>query len=63
MRHLKGLQEIHEIIEKIYDDEKNLTPEERIEKLREESERFLLERKLYLKRVKSKEINHISTGL
>lgn len=58
MKRLKGLDEVHEIIEKIYDEEKDLTPEQRIKKLREESERFLLERKLNLKRVKPKEVRH-----
>lgn len=60
MKRLKGLDEIHEIIEKIYDEEKNLTPEQRIKKLREESERFLSERRLNLKRVKPRELKHIA---
>ena len=30
MKRLKGLDEIHEIIEKISDEEKGLTPEQRI---------------------------------
>lgn len=60
MKRLKGLDEIHEIIEKVYDEEKNLTPEQRIKKLREESERFLSERKLNLKRVKPRELKHIA---
>jgi len=51
MKRLKGLDEIHEIIEKISDEEKGLTPEQRIKKLREEADRFLLERKLDLRRV------------
>ncbi|MEW6002325.1 MAG: hypothetical protein AB1638_06745 [Nitrospirota bacterium] len=58
MKRLKGLAEIHEIIERIYDEEKDLTSEQRIEKLREESDRFLLERKLDLKRVRPKEVKH-----
>lgn len=60
MKRLKGLDEIHEIIEKIYDEEKNLTPEQKIKKLREESERFLSERRLNLKRVKPRELKHIA---
>ena len=32
MKRLKGLDEIHEIIEKVYDEEKNLTFEQRIKK-------------------------------
>ncbi|HBR16581.1 MAG: hypothetical protein A3G39_01980 [Deltaproteobacteria bacterium RIFCSPLOWO2_12_FULL_43_16] len=60
MKRLKGLDEIHEIIEKVYDEEKNLTFEQRIKKLREESERFLSERKLDLKRVQPRELKHIA---
>ncbi|MCF6156864.1 MAG: hypothetical protein E3K36_16870 [Candidatus Brocadia sp.] len=60
MKRLKGLDEIHEIIEKISDEEKGLTPEQRIKKLREESDRFLFERNLNLKRVKHKEVKHVS---
>jgi len=60
MKKLKGLDEVHEIIEKIYDEEKKLTPEQRIKKLREESDRFLLERNLNLKRVNPKELRHVA---
>jgi len=35
-----------------------LTPEQRIKKLREESEKFLLERQLNLKRANPKEVKH-----
>ena len=58
MKRLKGLDEIHEIIEKIYDEEKDLTPEQRIKRLREESDKFLSDRGLRLKRIKPKEIRH-----
>ena len=60
MKRLKGLDEIHEIIEKISDEEKGLTPEQRVKKLREESDRFLLERNLNLKRACPKEAKHVS---
>jgi hypothetical protein len=60
MKRLKGLDEIHEIIEKISDEEKGLTPEQRIKIIREEADRFLLERKLDLKRVKPKEVRHVA---
>jgi len=60
MKRLKGLDEIHEIIEKISDEEKGLTPEQRIKKLREEADRFLLERNLDLKRVRPKEVRHVA---
>jgi len=52
MRELKGLKEVHEIMEKIYEEEKELTPEQQLKKLKEESDRFLSERKLNLKKVK-----------
>lgn len=52
MKTLKGLEEIHRIIEEIYDEEKDLTPEERIKRLRDEAERFLTERKLKLTRTR-----------
>jgi len=60
MKRLKGLDEIHEIMEKIHEDEKGLTLEQTIKKLREESEQFLLERNLKLKRVMPKESRHVS---
>lgn len=60
MKKLRGLDEIHEIMEKIYEEEKNLTPAQKIKKLREESEQFLLEHNLKLKRVKLKELRHVS---
>ncbi len=60
MKRLKGLDEIHEIIEKISDEEKGLTPEQRIKKLREEADRFLLDRKLNLRRVKPKEVKVVA---
>lgn len=52
MKESKGLREIHEIMEKIYDEEKELTPEQKIKRIREESDEFMRQRKLHLKRVK-----------
>lgn len=49
MKELKKLKEIHEIMRKIYEEEKRLNAEHRIKKLREESEKFMLERKVSLK--------------
>ena len=60
MKELKGLKEIHEIMEKIYEDEKVLSAEQRVKKIKEESDKFMMERKLTLKRVKPKEQKHIS---
>lgn len=59
MKELKGLKEIHKIREKIYEEEKTLNIQQRVKKIREESDKFLLERKLNLKRVKPKELKHI----
>lgn len=60
MKRLKGLDEIHEIMEKISDEEKGLTPEQRIKKIREEADSFLSERNLELKRVMPKEVRHVA---
>ena len=48
---MNSLDEIHEIMEKVYNEEKGLTGEERRDKVREESEQFLRERKIHLTRV------------
>lgn len=60
MKRLKGLDEIHKIIENISKEEKGLTPEQRVKIIREESDRFLLERNINLKRVSPKEAKHVS---
>jgi hypothetical protein len=60
MKELKGLKEIHEIMEKIYEEEKGLSAEQRIKKIREESDKFMMERNLNLKRIKPKEVKHIA---
>jgi hypothetical protein len=58
MKGLKGLKEIHEIMEKIYEEEKDLSPEQKVKKLKEESDKFIAERKLSLKRVKPTGLRH-----
>ena len=58
MKKYKGLKEIHDIMEKIYEEEKGLNARQRIKKCREESDKFMRERKLRLKRVKPKEPKH-----
>jgi hypothetical protein len=63
MKEPKGLKEIHEIMENIYKEEKVLSADQRVNKIREESEKFLMGRKLSLKRVKTKELKSISGGL
>jgi len=59
MKESKELKEIHGIMEKIYEEEKRLNAKQRVRKLREESEKFMLERKLNLRRVKPKELKHV----
>lgn len=59
MKGLKGLEEIHEIMEKIHEEEKELSAEQRVKKLREESDKFMVERKLDLKRVGLRESKHV----
>ncbi len=59
MKKPKGLREIHEIMEKIHEEEKRLNAEQRVKRLREESDKFMRERKLSLKRVTPKELKHI----
>lgn len=56
---MNSLNEIHKIMEKIHNEEKGLTPEERVRRIREESEKFLKERKIHLKTVSPKESGHI----
>ncbi len=60
MKKLKGVKEVHEIMEKIYEEEKGLSTEERVKKIKEESNKFILERKLNFKRIKPKEPKHTS---
>lgn len=60
VKELIGLKEIHEIMEKIYEEEKELSAEQRVKKIREESDKFMTERKLNLKRLKPKEVRHIA---
>jgi len=57
MKSEKGLLEIHKIMEQIYEEEKGLSAEERLKKLREESTNFIQDRKLNLKRVKFEELS------
>jgi len=42
-----------------FEEEKRLNAKQRVRKLREESEKFMLERKLDLRQVKPKELKHI----
>ena len=60
MKKFKGVDEIHEIMEKIYEEEKDMTPEQRVKKIKEESDKFMVERKLVLKRIKTKKLKHFA---
>ena len=60
MKKFKGVDEIHEIMEKIYEEEKDMTPEQRVKKIKEESDKFMVERKLVLKRIKTKKLKHLA---
>jgi hypothetical protein len=56
----RELKEIHEIMEKIYEEEKGFNAERRAKKIKEESEKFMRERKLNLKRVRPNELKKIA---
>jgi len=60
MKKLKGLDEVHEIMTTIYEEEKTLSQEQRIKKLKEESDRFLSERNLNLKKVKRTDLKKLA---
>lgn len=60
MKEPKGLKEIHEIMEEIYEEERGLSAEQRIEKLKYESDKFMMERNLKLNRVNYKELKHVA---
>ena len=61
MKEPKALKEIHEIMEIIYEEEKDLSIEERLAKIKNESEQFMLSRGLNLRRAKSKESKYALT--
>ncbi len=63
MKEPKGLKEIHEIMEKIFEEEKVLNADQRVKKIREESDKFVMERKLSLKRVKTNGLKSLSSRL
>ena len=52
----KRLEEIHLIMEEIYKEERGLSPEERVKKIRNESEKFIKERNLKIRRLSCKDI-------
>ncbi len=47
----KSMRELHRIREQIYKEERHLTPEQRIERTRQESDAFLKQAGLKLKRI------------
>jgi hypothetical protein len=56
MNESKVMEELHKIREKIYEEEKNMSIKERVKKTREESEKYIKEHNLKLKRVPSKKL-------
>ena len=56
MKESKVMQELHKIREKIYEEEKDMGIEERIEKTREESDKILREYNIKLRRVNPKNV-------
>jgi len=52
---MKSLREIHEIMERIYEEEKSMSLAQKAERARQESEKFLKEKNIKLKRVSPKE--------
>ena len=56
---MKSLDEIHKIMEKVYNEEKGLVSEEKVKRIREESDRFLKERKINLRYASLREPSHI----
>jgi len=55
MNEPKTMRELHKIRERIYEEEKDLSIEERIKKTREESDKILNEYNIKLKRVNPKD--------
>ena len=55
MKESKEMEELHKIMEKFYEEDKDLSPEQKVKKIREESERFMIERGLHLRRIKNKQ--------
>lgn len=53
------LKEIHEIMEEIYESEKDLSPIDRLKKLKRESEQFIKEKGLTLRRISGKKTNRV----
>ena len=50
----KMMKILHKIMEGIYKEEKNLSPVERVKKIRDESEKFIKERNLKIRRLSRK---------
>jgi hypothetical protein len=56
MKEPKAMEDLHKIMEKFYEEDKNLSSEQKIKKIREESESFMRERGLRLRRMKGKQL-------
>ena len=55
MKESKEMEELHRIMERFYEEDKDLTPDQKVKKIRDESERFMIEHGLYLRKVKSRQ--------
>ena len=53
MKESKEMEELHKIMEKFYEEDKDLSPEQKVKKIREESERFMIEHGLHLRKIKN----------
>lgn len=56
MKESKEMEDLHKIMENFYEEDKNLSSEQKIKKIREESENFMREHGLRLRRMKGKQL-------
>jgi len=57
MKEPKEMEKLHKIMEEFYEEDKDLSPEQKVKKIREESEKFMIERGLHLRRIKNKQLD------
>jgi len=56
MKESKEMEDLHKIMEKFYEEDKDLTSDQKVMKIREESESFMREHGLILRRLKGKQL-------
>ena len=56
MKESKEMEDLHKIMEKFYEEDKDLTSDQKVMKIREESESFMREHGLRLRRMKGKQL-------